>query len=43
MVIFDDKTGVGTITITEYAQANLGDVVFVELATRGTHVEQGSK
>ena len=30
-VHFDEKEGVGTIGITDYAQKELGDVVFVEL------------
>jgi len=32
---------VGTIGITEYAQAELGDVVFVELPKAGTQVKSG--
>ena len=42
-VVFDDTTGLGTITITDYAQASLGDVVFVELPTLGTEVTQGGE
>ncbi|KXN89964.1 Glycine cleavage system H protein, mitochondrial [Leucoagaricus sp. SymC.cos] len=40
-VIFDDKTGIGTITLTDHAQSTLGDVVFVELPTVGTEVTKG--
>jgi hypothetical protein len=40
-VIFDDQTGVGTVSITNYAQESLGDVVFVELPAVGTNVSQG--
>lgn len=40
-VIFDDETKIGTITITDYAQESLGDVVFVELPTVGTAISQG--
>ena len=40
-VVFDDSTSVGTISITDYAQSSLGDVVFVELPTVGTEVKQG--
>lgn len=40
-VIFDDSTNVGTVTITNYAQSSLGDVVFVELPTVGTEVAKG--
>ena len=32
---------IGTIGITEYAQKELGDVVFVELPQVGTEIEQG--
>lgn len=40
-MIFDDATGLGTVTITDYAQSSLGDVVFVELPSLGTEVTQG--
>ena len=33
--------GVGTVGITEYAQGELGDVVFVELPAVGTTLTQG--
>jgi glycine cleavage system H protein len=35
--------GVGTIGITDYAQKELGDVVFVELPQPGTQLEQGDE
>ena len=35
--------GVGTIGITDYAQKELGDVVFVELPQVGTELEQGDE
>ena len=37
----DVKGGVGTIGITDYAQQELGDVVFVELPKPGTKIETG--
>ena len=42
-VIYDSDTKTGTVTITNYAQSSLGDVVFVELPTVGTEVKQGGK
>jgi glycine cleavage system H protein len=42
-VVFDDSTRLGTVTITDYAQSSLGDVVFVELPAVGTKVTQGGK
>jgi len=42
-VHFDDKEGVGTIGITDYAQKELGDVVFVELPQPGTVLEAGDE
>ena len=33
--------GIGTIGITEYAQGELGDLVFVELPAVGTKLSQG--
>src|SRR4051794_2313525 len=38
-VHFDEKEGVGTIGITDYAQKELGDVVFVELPQAGTQLD----
>lgn len=32
---------VATVGITDYAQSELGDLVFIELPTVGDHVEQG--
>jgi glycine cleavage system H protein len=37
----DVRDGVGTVGITDYAQHQLGDVVFVELPKPGTKVEAG--
>ncbi|BGP37786.1 glycine cleavage system H-protein subunit [Rhodotorula kratochvilovae] len=42
-VKFDDKTGLGTVGITEYAQKALGDVVFVELPAPQTQVAMGEE
>jgi len=39
-VTYDDSTQIGSVHITEYAQASLGDVVFVELPAPGRKVEQ---
>jgi glycine cleavage system H protein len=36
---YDEGEGVGTIGITDYAQSELGDVVFVELPDEGRRVE----
>ena len=35
------ENGVGTIGITNHAQQELGDIVYVEVPKVGTHVEQG--
>jgi glycine cleavage system H protein len=37
----DVKDGVGTVGITDYAQHELGDVVFVELPKPGAKLEKG--
>ncbi|HYS52234.1 MAG TPA: glycine cleavage system protein GcvH [Thermoanaerobaculia bacterium] len=37
------ESDVGTIGITDYAQKELGDVVFVELPKVGTQLEQGDE
>jgi glycine cleavage system H protein len=37
----DAKGGVATVGITDYAQSELGDVVFVELSAVGKHLEAG--
>ncbi|KAF8350002.1 glycine cleavage H-protein-domain-containing protein [Amanita rubescens] len=42
-VVFDDATGLGIVSITEYAQSSLGDVVFVELPSVGTTITQGDQ
>ena len=35
------ETGVGTVGITDHAQQELGDIVYVEVPKVGAHVEQG--
>jgi glycine cleavage system H protein len=35
------ENGIGTIGITDHAQKELGDIVYVEVPKVGTHVEQG--
>ncbi|KAI0067726.1 hypothetical protein BV25DRAFT_1876394 [Artomyces pyxidatus] len=40
-ISFDDEAGLGVVTITEYAQKSLGDVVFVELPEVGSTVASG--
>ncbi|PFH54541.1 hypothetical protein AMATHDRAFT_107 [Amanita thiersii Skay4041] len=42
-VVYDDATGLGTVSITEHAQSSLGDVVFVELPAVGTTISQGDQ
>jgi len=37
------EDGTGVIGITDYAQGELGDVVFLELPVAGTKVEQGKQ
>ena len=37
----DVADGVGTIGITDHAQQELGDIVYVEVPKAGTHVELG--
>ncbi len=39
--IRDEGDGTATVGITDFAQAQLGDVVFVELPTAGTEVAAG--
>lgn len=41
--MFDDSTGIGTVSITDYAQSSLGDVVFVELPAVKTKVTKGGQ
>jgi Glycine cleavage H-protein len=43
VVKYDDESGVGTVSITDYAQKSLGDVVFVELPETGATIEQGGE
>ncbi|TFK77032.1 hypothetical protein BDN72DRAFT_23743 [Pluteus cervinus] len=43
LVKYDDATGVGIVTITNYAQSALGDVVFVELPKVGDEFAQGDQ
>jgi len=43
LVKWDDETNVGVVSITDYAQSSLGDVVFVELPALGTKVKQGDQ
>jgi hypothetical protein len=40
-VEFDTTTGQGAVSITDYAQKSLGDVVFVELPTVGAEFAKG--
>ena len=42
-VVFDDSTGIGVVSITDYAQSSLGDVVFVELPALETSVTKGGQ
>ena len=37
------EAGIGTVGITDYAQKELGDVVFVELPQVGTQLEAGDE
>ncbi|MDT8280658.1 MAG: glycine cleavage system protein GcvH [Erythrobacter sp.] len=37
----DVEDGIATVGITEYAQGQLGDIVFVELPEAGALIEQG--
>ena len=34
---------IATLGITDYAQKQLGDIVFVEFPSKGTYYEQGSE
>jgi glycine cleavage system H protein len=38
-VSFDAKGGVGTVGITDFAQGELGDIVFVELPRPGARID----
>jgi glycine cleavage system H protein len=42
-VIYDDSSKIGTMSITDYAQKALGDVVFVELPAVGSEFGKGGK
>lgn len=42
-VKFDDESSTGLIGITDYAQKSLGDVVYVELPSEGSEVQQGGE
>ena len=42
-VVYDDETRIGTVSITDYAQKSLGDVVYVELPQEGSDIVQGGK
>jgi len=42
-VIYDDSSKIGTMSITDYAQKALGDVVFVELPAIGSEFGKGGK
>lgn len=39
----DIKDGVGTVGVTEYAQKELGDIVYVELPKVGKEVKKGQE
>ncbi|MCI0496236.1 glycine cleavage system protein GcvH [candidate division KSB1 bacterium] len=39
-ILFDDSANTATIGITDYAQGELGDIVFVELPSVGVTVKQ---
>ena len=43
VIKYDDESGVGTVSITDYAQKSLGDVVFVELPETGATIERGGE
>ena len=39
----DVKDGIGTVGVTDYAQKELGDIVFVELPKVGSQVKKGQE
>lgn len=39
----DVKDGIGTVGVTEYAQKELGDIVYVELPKIGSEVKKGKE
>ncbi|TVQ83857.1 MAG: glycine cleavage system protein GcvH [Micavibrio sp.] len=41
--ILVDDNGIGTVGISDYAQQQLGDVVYVEMPETGTAVESGDE
>lgn len=41
--MYDDQTQIGTVSITDYAQSSLGDVVYVELPQEGSEISQGGE
>ena len=43
VIKYDDESGIATVTITDYAQKSLGDVVFVELPEAGATIQQGGQ
>jgi len=43
VIKYDDESGIGTVSVTDYAQKSLGDVVFVELPETGASIEQGGQ
>ncbi|KAH9944077.1 glycine cleavage H-protein-domain-containing protein [Epithele typhae] len=43
MVAFDDATSIGTVSITDYAQSSLGDVVYVELPEAEGEITMGDQ
>lgn len=40
-VRYDEESGVATVGITDYAQGELGDIVYLEFPETGTEVERG--
>jgi glycine cleavage system H protein len=42
-IAWDEKEGVATIGITDYAQSELGDIIFFELPEIGMEVNQSDK
>ncbi len=42
-VVYDDQTKIGIVSVTDYAQSSLGDVVYVELPQEGTEISQGGE
>ena len=41
--MYDDQTQIGVVSITNYAQSSLGDVVYVELPQEGSEISQGGE